>query len=162
MCLVVFLKGTQAHDAFALHLHQPFVRDLPRNAVNRLRLFRDGFADAAVAPCRRLHEFAPVVGQVQRQPVKFVFNVVKQIAPPRQLLRPRDPGVQLLQALHLVHRPQPIDMPVFRKALQRRAADFPCRAAFQHLAGFGFQRPQFVVKPVPLHVAHVRVVQHVV
>ena len=160
--LVVGIQCGQAHDAFALHLQQSPIRYRQRHGADGLCLRQNRLASDAVAACRRLNQPALVVGQVQRQAVEFILNAVLQVVLPAELLGAANPILHRADGLCLIHAPQAVDVRMRRKRRHHFAADPVRRGIRQDDARLLFQRRQFVIELVPIHVGHNRLAAEIV
>ena len=138
--LIVGIEHGQLHDALALHLHAPLVRDRQRHAADRADLRQDRLAGNAVAARRALHQYAVVIGEVHGQPVELVFEAERDLARACGLLHTLDKVAHALDGAHLVEAPQRGKMDVRIEFRQRRAADAQGRAVRRDLAACLFER----------------------
>ena len=99
---IILFQGAQSHDALALYFQQSLVWNSLRNRVNGAGLRKNSFARNAVSACSCLDQITVFIRQVQRQPVKLVFQIVLEVFCLSQLLRTLNPGFQFFKALHLV------------------------------------------------------------
>ena len=117
-------------------------------------------ADLAVtAGCRAL-EVAVLIGKAQRKPVEFVLERVRHVR--RDFLYLLIPLAQFVVTVALVQTIQFFKVAMRRKLLDRVAADLSRGRVRQYRTRRLFQREQFVIKRVVLHVRNGRLIQNII
>ena len=156
---IVFFQLGKAHDALALNLHASLKRNGQRYGANGHCLWKNRFADFAIAARRRLNQPAAVISQIDRQSIELIFHAIgvfRQSAGFVGLLsaslRPRK---DFLFTLRFVHAPQSGNMAVLLKAFHDRTAHAPRRRVFQTDACFFFQCTQLSVHRIPFVIGNI-------